>query len=121
MRSPTTSALPFLLFTLLSLIASVLSIGVEPGVDPKTVAHLPYQYFLEDFFGGNSAVCWLSPNKFPEIEGIECNFATTVSQVRGRQTWQCKGSKDKFCEGCGMLARNLSDSRDIVNWRVQGC
>lgn len=91
------------------------------GVDQASVAHLPYQYFLSDGVGGSKAVCWLSRIPFPVIEGVTCHFADTISQVKGRQIWQCEGDQAKFCDGCHELEKHLVDPKDSVQWKLQGC
>lgn len=129
MRTRTTPTLLTLtlLFTLtLTLIltfvpSTVANPSPAPAVDPATISHQPYQYFHSDGVGGSNAVCWLSREPFPAIEGVNCRFADTISQVKGRQIWQCEGDQGKFCEGCHALEKLLSDPKDLVGWKVQGC
>ena len=95
----------------------------EPGVgvDPATVAHLPYQYFHSDGVGGSNAACWLSRVPFATIDGLQCRFADSISQLKNRQIWQCDGDQRLFCDACHQLETHLSDPKELVSWKVQGC
>ncbi|SPO27145.1 uncharacterized protein UTRI_10607_B [Ustilago trichophora] len=121
--TPTLLSLFSLLFTLTLILnfAASTSATPSPAVDPASVSHQPYQYFHSDGVGGSNAVCWLSREPFPPIQGVQCRFADTISQVKGRQIWQCEGDQAKFCDGCHALEKLLSDPKDLVGWKVQGC
>ncbi|PWZ01344.1 hypothetical protein BCV70DRAFT_198772 [Testicularia cyperi] len=82
---------------------------------------LPYQYYHRDGFGGNNAVCWLSKLAFPETEGVRCALADSISQIKGRQIWQCDGEQWRFCDACRRLEAQLTDPKDLVGWKIQGC
>ncbi|TKY87844.1 hypothetical protein EX895_003425 [Sporisorium graminicola] len=110
-----------LLIALLSTFLSLTPVTSAAGVDPASLASQPYQYFRSDGVGGSSAACWLSRVPFPAIDGISCRFADTISQVKGRQIWQCDGDQGKFCDGCHQLEAKLTDPKDLVAWKVQGC
>ena len=127
MRTRTTPPLSFptLLFTLLLPLLLLLTFHTTPthaaGVDAESLSGLPYQYFHSDGVGGSNAVCWLSRHPFPPIEGVNCRLADTISQVKGRQIWQCDGDQAKFCDGCHALEKLLSDPKEMVAWKLQGC
>ncbi|GAK65388.1 uncharacterized protein PAN0_008d3605 [Moesziomyces antarcticus] len=115
----TPNSLVLLLASIVLLCLSTAQAG--PGVDPASIAHLPYQYFHEDGVGGTNAACWLSRQPFPPTEGVHCRFADTISQVKGRQIHQCSGEQHLFCNACHDLETKLTDPKEQVAWKVQGC
>ncbi|KAF6767591.1 hypothetical protein PSEUBRA_005987 [Kalmanozyma brasiliensis GHG001] len=111
-----------LLLALLALLAlSPSRSAANFGVDPKSLAHEPYQYFHSDGVGGANAACWLSRTPFPPLEGLTCNLAETISQIKGRQIHMCTGDHGKFCQGCHELEKRLTNPKELVAWKVQGC
>ncbi|KAI3481410.1 hypothetical protein L1887_56237 [Cichorium endivia] len=111
----TTRSLVLLVVSLVLLCLSTAQAG--PGVDPASIAHLPYQYFHEDGVGGTNAACWLSRQPFPPTEGVHCRFADTISQVKGRQIHQCSGEQHLFCNACHDLETKLTDPKEQVAWK----
>ncbi|CBQ72622.1 conserved hypothetical protein [Sporisorium reilianum SRZ2] len=110
-----------LLAPLILSLLTLLTPATTAGVDPATLSTQPYQYFHSDGVGGSNAACWLSRVPFPAIDGVTCRFADTISQLKGRQIWQCDGDQRKFCDGCHELEAKLTDPKELVAWKVQGC
>lgn len=114
--------LPLLLAILLTILPNPTTASKPGTIDPASLSHLPYQYFHSDGVGGSNAACWLSRVPFPaNIDGVTCRFADTISQVKGRQIWQCDGDQRRFCDGCHELEAKLTDPKELVAWKVQGC
>ena len=91
------------------------SVGAGSSVDP-------YQYFLGDGTGGWAACCWLTPYAFPTLDGLQCELATTISQIPGRQIFSCHGPRDAFCNACAHVADQMQPKhKSGERWRVQGC
>ncbi|SNX85577.1 uncharacterized protein MEPE_04286 [Melanopsichium pennsylvanicum] len=126
MTQHSSSNLVLLVSPLSMLLISVvlLFITITPSyatVNPESISNEPYQYFHSDGVGGSNAVCWLSRVPMPIIQGVQCRFADTISQIKGRQIWQCEGDQIKFCDACHDLEKQLTDPKDLVRWKVQGC
>lgn len=119
LRCVTTHLLLTLTLCTVSLSLALASPSPIDDVTPQT--ELPYQFYHTDGVGGNNAACWLSRLPFPPTEGIDCHLAHSISQIKGRQIWQCDGEQWRFCDGCRHLEAQLQGPKDLVGWKIQGC